>query len=41
LSQRVDCVNNYVQVFVGTNPSEMLCQSAPDILPLESNSIHV
>ena len=41
LSQRVDCVNNYVQVFVRTNPSEMLCQSAPDVLPLEPYSIHV
>ena len=41
LSQRIDGINYNIEVLVLANHGEMISKSAPNALPLESNSVHV
>jgi hypothetical protein len=41
LSQRIDCINDNMKIFMASNPCEMLSKGSPNTLPLESYSVHV
>ena len=41
LTQRVNGVDDNMEVLVGANPSEMFPKSAPNTLPLETYPIHI
>jgi len=41
LPQRIDSVDDHVQILAGPNPCEVFSESGPDTLPLETDTVHV